>query len=192
MKKKHDLHIDDSQRESLAQEAGIDGGGIASDDVAPALMERLDAAEKERDDLRDGLLRMRAEFDNFRRRVRHEQAQDRQRGIENFVTQLLPIVDNFERAMQAAENAHSFDSMADGVHLILRSISELLARNEIEPIPALGEQFDPSLHDALQSVATDEAPDHTIVTEIERGYRMGSRVIRPSKVVVAVRPVDAG
>lgn len=137
---------------------------------------------------RDLNLRLRAEFENFRKRARHDQTEAGARGVRDFVLELLPILDNFERAADAAERSHNYDALAGGVQLILRQMADLLMKHHIEPIPAKGQPFDPERHEAMQTVVNEELPEHTVLDETERGYTMKGRVIRPSRVTVTTRP----
>jgi molecular chaperone GrpE len=102
--------------------------------------------------------------------------------------ELLPILDNFERALQAAEATRELEPLLEGVRLTERQIKALLARYDIHPIEAVGQPFDPNLHEAIQRIETDEYEDGVIIDEVERGYRIGERVLRPSRVIVARRP----
>lgn len=152
------------------------------------LIDRCEDAEKKAEEEHQNLLRALADFDNYRRRTRAEMDQARQFAIEDFAIRLLPIMDNFERAIKAAEEIKDFDALHGGVILILRQLGDVLQKEGVEPIEAEGRQFDPNLHEAAMRVDTDEYPDGTIIEEFQKGYKLGDKVIRPAMVKVAHRP----
>ncbi|MCL6519622.1 MAG: nucleotide exchange factor GrpE [Armatimonadetes bacterium] len=152
------------------------------------LKERCEEAERRAEEEHDNFLRTLADFTNYRRRAREELEQVRKFATEDFIIRLLPILDNFERAIKAAEETKNFDSLHGGVILILRQLRDLLAKEGVEPIKAVGEKFDPMKHEAVARVDTTEYPDETIVEEVRTGYTMNGRVIRPSAVKVAHHP----
>lgn len=132
----------------------------------------------------DSLLRAMADFDNFRRRTRQEMEEIRRIALEEFLRSLLRVMDNFERAMQAAEESQSFDKLMEGVQLTYRQLQSLLREAGVQPIEAVGKPFDPNFHEAVQRVESPEHPDETVLEEVERGYMIQSRVLRPSRVKV--------
>lgn len=152
------------------------------------LKERLEAAEKRADEEHDKFLRTLAEFDNFRKRSREEFQQVCTFAIEDLVIRLLPVLDNFERAIKTAEEIKDYDALHGGVILILRQLRDILTKEGVTPIEAQGKLFDPNLHEAVMRVDTDEYPDGTIVEEFQAGYTLGDKVIRPSMVKVARHP----
>lgn len=132
----------------------------------------------------DSLLRTMADFDNFRRRTRQEMEEIRRIALEEFLRSLLRVMDNFERAMQAAEETQSFEKLMEGVQLTYRQLQALLREAGVQPIEAVGKPFDPNFHEAVQRVESPEHPDETVLEEVERGYMIQSRVLRPSRVKV--------
>lgn len=159
-------------------------------DVA-ALEARLHALEEENAQLRqqiaekqNSLLRTLADFDNFRRRTRQELEEIRRIALEEFLRGLLRVMDNFERAMQATQESQSFDKLMEGVQLTYRQMQALLREAGVQPIEAVGKPFDPNFHEAVQRIQSDEHPDETVLEEVERGYMIQSRVLRPSRVKV--------
>ncbi|CUU36495.1 MAG: nucleotide exchange factor GrpE [Armatimonadetes bacterium] len=149
---------------------------------------RLQEMEQALEEQKNLYLRTLADFQNYRRRQNEEMERQRIRVLETLLEDLLPILDNFERALQAAEATRELEPLLEGVKMTDRQIKALLARFDIHPIEAVGKPFDPNLHEAIQRVESEEYEDGTIIDEVERGYRMGERVIRPSKVIVARRP----
>lgn len=152
------------------------------------LQARIAELEQAYEEQKNLYLRTLADFQNYRRRQHDEM--ERQRGLllESLMEDLLPILDNFERALQAAEATRELEPLMEGVRMTERQIKALLARYDIHPIIAVGQPFDPNLHEAIQRVESAEYEDNIVIDEVERGYRMGERVLRPSRVIVAKRP----
>ena len=156
-----------------------------------ALAERCGAAEKRAEEERENFLRAVADFHNYRRRVRAELQQARQFGVEDFIIRLLPVLDNFERAIKTAEEMNDFDALHGGVVLILRQLRDVLEKEGVKPIETEGQQFDPTKHEAVMRVETDEYPDNAIIEEFQKGYMLGDKVIKPSMVKVARHPENS-
>jgi molecular chaperone GrpE len=155
--------------------------GGASEPVDDASISEL---KRERDEYYDRLLRITAEFDNYRKRIERERRETIERAAAGLIEELLPIVDDFERALRADAGAETA-SYRDGVALIVRQIRDLLARRGVTAIEALGADFDPHLH---QAVAYEPSPGHRegeVIEELRRGYTLGDRLLRPAMVKVA-------
>ncbi|KPK17171.1 MAG: hypothetical protein AMJ62_02895 [Myxococcales bacterium SG8_38] len=148
----------------------------------------LEKARAERDRMRDQLLRIAADFDNFRKRSRKEIEEVRRRAIEDTLREVLPVVDNLERAVGAMAEASDVAAVAQGVQMVLRSFDDIASRLSLKRVPAVGEQFDPTCHDAMQQQETDQHAPGTIVAEVVPGYYLGDRLLRPAMVVVAKPP----
>jgi molecular chaperone GrpE len=146
----------------------------------------VEKARAERDRMREQLLRIAADFDNFRKRSRKEIEEVRRRTIEDTLREVLPIVDNLERAVEAMNDASDVEAVADGVRMVLRGFDEIASRLGLKRVPGVGSQFDPTCHDAMQQEATNEHEPGTIVSEVVPGYYLGDRLLRPAMVVVAV------
>jgi molecular chaperone GrpE len=146
----------------------------------------LQALQKERDQLLDRLARQQAEFENFRKRAAREQLDFREYATSNAILSLLPALDSFDRALQV-ENADPKDFRA-GVELINRQLHDALTKLGITPIAAEGEVFDPKLHEAVQVEDTDRMESNRVLRELQRGYRLKDRLLRPAMVVVARNP----
>jgi molecular chaperone GrpE len=144
--------------------------------------EEFERLQKERDSLFDRLARLQAEFENFRKRNAREQAEFREYATAEAAKNFLPVLDNFNLALKI--NA-SDQNLRQGVELIRKQMEEVLAKMGVEAIPAEGEQFDPRLHEAIEMVDTTEVPDHQIIEELQRGYRVKDRLLRPAMVRVA-------
>jgi molecular chaperone GrpE len=150
-----------------------------------ALESELEQLRRDVDEARDRYLRVLADFDNYKKRQREEIARQVNQAREELILKLLPIVDNFQRALQAAEAQHSYESLVQGVSLTLRQIQDMLEKEGVRPIEAVGEQFNPELHEALMREETDEYPENTVIDELEKGYTMNGKVLRPARVKVA-------
>ncbi len=137
-------------------------------------------------ELRDQHLRLRAEFDNFRKRTAREHQQVRERAGENIVKDILPVLDDLERAC-ASDPAESENDTAfrEGIELVLKSLQDSLARHGLKAIDAQSQPFDPNRHEAVMAMETEDHPADTVIEEIQKGYTLRDRVIRPSRVVVA-------
>lgn len=164
-------------------DADVDGAEAANDQPT-----ELDQVRQERDRMREQLLRIAADFDNFRKRSRKEIEEVRRRTIEDTLREVLPLVDNLERAADAVDDATEVAAVADGVRMVLRSFDDIASRLGLRRVPTVGEQFDPTCHDAMQQEETDEHAPGTIVAEVVPGYYLGERLLRPAMVVVAKPP----
>ncbi len=145
-------------------------------------VDELAEATRERDEYLDALQRLKAEFDNFRKRTAREQSDLFARASERIVKELLPIFDDLGRALEAAEQ-HEEAKLEDGVRLVQRALADLLAKEGLAEIETEG-QFDPHVHEALLSQPS-EAAEGTVLDVVQKGYRLGDRVLRPARVVVA-------
>lgn len=148
------------------------------------LKERLSETEKQNKELEDRLIRLAAEFDNYKKRVAKEQNQLVKNANENLISKLLESLDNFSRALDSAKNSDDIKSLQSGVELIYSQLMDILTKEGLEEIKAVGERFDPHLHEAVLQIESDQ-PEGTIVDEISKGYKLNGKVIRHSKVVVS-------
>ena len=168
--------------EADAADAGRAGGPPAQNPDMRRLESQL-SAERER------MLRLRADFDNYRKRTERERAEIERYALADMLRELLPVVDNLERALsvQGAQGAPGDASdLRKGVEMIVRQFHELLKRYGLVPIVALGERFDPSVHEAVFQEESDDIVVPTVASELQRGYRLNDRLLRPSLVKVAV------
>lgn len=167
-------------------EEGMEAGTAASAPAAPSGVEaELEKVKAERDTLLDRLARMQAEFENARRRAAKEQQDFRDFATVDAIKSLLPVVDSFERALQAKSEPGDFRS---GVELIYKQLQDVLAKLGVKPIEAKGQPFDPHVHEAIEMVETSEEPDHQVLDEWQRGYKFKDRLLRPAMVRVAKNP----
>ena len=161
------------------------GPSAASPAQATGIEAEVQKLKAERDSLLDRLARAQAEFENARRRFSKEQQDFRDFALADTIKSLLPVVDNFERALQSKSEPADFRS---GVELIYKQLQDVLTKLGVSPIPAKGEQFDPHVHEAVEMVETSDAADHQILEEWQRGYKFKDRLLRPAMVRVAKNP----
>ncbi len=149
------------------------------------LKERLDESEKECKKLEDRLLRVAADFDNFKKRTAKEFANLIKFANQDLIAKLTDTLDNFERALDSAKNSSDFDSFHKGVELIYNHLKDILTKDGLKEIKTKGEKFDPNLHEAVSQIESDGYPEGVIVQEISKGYILKDRVIKAPKVIVS-------
>jgi molecular chaperone GrpE len=171
----HELQAGDGNEAAVAEAAGESVGQESE-------VQKLKA---ERDSLLDRLQRAQAEFQNARRRASKEQQDFRDYALADSIKSLLPVVDSLERALQVKSDAAELRS---GVELIYKQLLAALGKLSVNPIEAKGEAFDPRYHEAIEMVETNDAPDHQVVEELQRGYKFKDRLLRPAMVKVAKNP----
>lgn len=142
----------------------------------------------ERDGLKDQLLRTMAEAQNVQRRLRQSMEEDRKFAARPLVERLLPVLDSFERSLEAAQKGASFEALLDGVKVVDKQLRQALEAVHVERIASVGKPYDAEVHEALLSHVSEDHPEDTVTDEIESGYTMHGRVIRPAKVRVSKRP----
>ena len=197
MKKKDEQKLEEMQQEINEAEAAQEDAAEGSEEEAPeeaaseaaAMQEEIEAlkgqVEKLTGDLqekKDRLLRLQADFDNFRRRSAKEREEISAVVTQNFCKDMLPLLDNFERAMAA--ETKDVEAFQKGVEMIFTQFQEVLKKNGLEQIEAVGQKFDPNFHQAVMRVEDPEKEDDTVAQELQKGYMVKGRVIRPSMVQV--------
>jgi molecular chaperone GrpE len=187
-----DTQLKDEQRRALEnelpaadpgdgfEEKSASGGESQGSATADNELQKLRA---ERNDLFERLARLQAEFDNYRKRAAKENAEYRDYAVSDAARSLLPVVDSFTLALK--NSAAKPEDLRKGVELIFKQLQDVLQKLNIERIPAQGEPFDPRVHEAIEMVETDEAPDHHVLEELQPGYRIKGRLLRPAMVRVA-------
>jgi molecular chaperone GrpE len=187
-----DTNLKDEQNQTLEKElpAADPGDGfeekIASggdgQTAAPSGGD-LEKLRSERNELFDRLARLQAEFDNYRKRAAKENADYRDYAVSDAARSLLPVIDSFTLALKNA--AAKPEDLRKGVELIFKQLQDVLQKLNIERVPAQGEPFDPRVHEAIEMVETNDAPDHHVLEELQPGYRIKGRLLRPAMVRVA-------
>ena len=142
------------------------------------------------EELKDKLARARAEVANVQRRSANERTEAVRFALVDFMRDLLPVIDDFERSLQAAEAAGDKDSIVKGARLIYDNLLQLLKKHHVEPIEAQGRPFDPALHEAMMQQPSADLPPGSVLEEVQRGYKLHDRVIRPTRVIVSAAPPD--
>lgn len=175
--------------EGAATAPAGDSEPAARDTAAtPTPDERIAALETEKTEARDRMLRIAAEFENWKKRSRREQQECEIKGKEAVLKDMFEVLDNLERATAAwGENTDS-KGVQQGVQLVLRLFQSKLERHDVRPIEAKGQPFDPRMHDAISQVPTTDVSPGVVISELQKGYRMGDRLLRPATVIVAIAP----
>lgn len=171
--------------EASSDEAASAAEQESSGSAAASLHEQLEAAQSERDANYDRFLRSQAEFDNYRKRAQREAEEDRRFAVAPIVRDLLPVLDNLRRGVDAARPVAEAANLVQGIDLVLQQVEQTLAKYGVTPIVAVGEAFDPHQHEALTQMPSADHPPMTVLQELERGYKLHDRVVRPSKVIVS-------
>jgi molecular chaperone GrpE len=135
--------------------------------------------------LKEQWMRTAADFDNFRKRARRDVDEARRGGREELLKDLLPVFDNLERAIQSAQRATEVKPVAEGLTMVVKQFVDVVGRAGITKVPTVGSSFDPTIHEAIQQVETDEHAPGTVVSEVQPGYMQGERLVRAAMVVVA-------
>ena len=155
----------------------------AAEDPSAVLKAELEQVKGERDQLLDRLARLQAEFENSRRRETKERQDVRDYAVQNAVEPFLGVMDNFKLALSSQG---SVEQLRAGVELIVRQMNEALKGLNVQPVETVGTQFDPRVHEALGSIETAEYPDHQVIEEIRKGYKLRDKLLRPALVKIAV------
>jgi molecular chaperone GrpE len=172
------------ERELPAAEGGEEAAPVstAAKPVEISAASEVEKLKAERDALLDRLARLQAEFDNARKRAVREQQEFREYAAADFIKNILPILDSFERALKAEGDSSDF---RNGIELIYRQFQDALQKIGVQPIVSMGRPFDPRVHEAIEMVDTTEVPDHHVLDELQRGYKYKDRLLRPAMVRVA-------
>lgn len=184
-----EILIDESEDEQAEETSAPDNQEKEQQDPLAALQAQIDTMTQERATLYDQLLRRQAEFENYRRRVDREKSEAYTRARAEVLLELLPVIDNFERALASLENSGGdAESLRHGVELIHKQFKDALTKFGLEPVESVGQTFDPHLHEAVTIEPTDKHKENTVIEEFQRGYKLGEKLLRPAKVKVASSP----
>jgi len=189
MPKKH--YEDPEYAEAPADEqAGVETAAEQAEAAAPPISgddEAVAAAQKERDAYKEQFLRAVADFDNYRKRIERERRELSEYAAADVLLDLLPIIDNFERALQAPATGDT-EAFKRGIELIHKQMLDLLRKRGVTRIDALGADFDPNVHQAVIHEPSEEHREGEVMQELQSGYKLGERLLRPAMVKVAKRP----
>ena len=145
----------------------------------------IEKLQEKYDNLNNQYMRLAADFENYRKRQEAERESLLRFGLENALTKLLEVLDNFERAKKSLENIEDIEKYKESLELLNKQTIDTLTKLGMEPINAQGQTFDPNIHDAVMQTPTDEYPEHTVIAELQKGYKLGDKILRPSLVNVA-------
>ncbi|NPV29237.1 MAG: nucleotide exchange factor GrpE [Firmicutes bacterium] len=179
-----DRACEPSRLEVEERTESCDAGEGEGEDPAAGLARQLEEKQQELEEMWQRYLRLAADFENFRRRSQQEIEAIRQRGTEDLLRELLPVLDNFERALASARALFP-ENVVTGIEMIHRQLWSVLGQAGLQPLEARGQPFDPVYHEAFEQEETDEWPDGTVISEIQKGYLLRGKVLRPALVKVA-------
>ena len=185
------LQTDEQERENGSTHESLpaaDAQEVAPESQGGVSRQEYDRVSQERDALLDRLARLQAEFENYRKRSAREQAEFRDYAVADAVKNFLPILDNFNLALRSASTESSDQSLRSGIELIRKQMEDTLARLGVQVIPAQGQTFDPRVHEAIEMVESSDHADHEVIEELQRGYKLKDRLLRPAMVRVATNP----
>ena len=190
--REQELHQENGSAHEELPVGAADGGNLTAESngepvAAPEQQDELKKLQAERDALFDRVARQQAEFDNYRKRVAREQTDFRDYAVADAAKSFLQIVDSLDLALKAPSKGDDSD-LRKGVELIRKQMEDALTKMGARPIPAAGEPFDPHLHEAIEMVETSDVKDNHIIEELQRGYKLKDRLLRPAMVRVARNP----
>jgi len=151
------------------------------------LEKQLSASDREAEEYLDHLRRLKAEFENYKKRMIKERGQLINWAVEDLIKEFLPVLDDLERAIDSAKSSQDFSSLLQGIQMIYNYFKGLLEKKGLQEIPAEGKEFNPHVHEAIMRIESDEHPDNIVVEEMRKGYKFKDRVLRPSMVKVNKR-----
>ena len=196
--KKADSHVEKNEPATNIPNVAVDAASLnipaapAASKITPKQLTELQVRAAKADEHWDRLLRTAADFDNFKKRAARERHEAAQSAAAALVQKLLPILDHFEMAQSAAQNAQAPESgiaaLQDGIVMIRQQLKSILTEIGLEEVDATGKPFDPTLHEAVMQMETAEAPEGQVVQQIRKGYKLRDRLLRPAAVVVAKKP----
>lgn len=187
MSKKKKIKIQTEDEETPEEESTeaeeVPVAEVVEEEEGPS---ELEQAQQEAKDARDEMLRMRADTENLRKRLQKEKQDSVQFANERLIKQLIPIFENLDRALKAPDT--NVDSLKEGVKLTSDQVLALFKKENVEPIKAVGEPFDPSIHEVLSQMESNDHKENTVIEEYSKGYRMNGRVLLPARVVTTKKP----
>ena len=189
----------DKNEENLKEEVKIDEEKTAdenaeteneeklenSESVEEAKKEEVDPLQEKYDTLNNQYIRLAADFDNYRKRQEQEKEALLKYGAESTLKKMIEVLDNFERGLKAIETVEDCEKVKECYNLAYKNFTDVLTKAGLEPIKAEGETFDPNFHEAVMQTPSTEHPEHTIIAELQKGYKLGDKVLRPTLVNVA-------
>lgn len=174
--KDEEQKVEETQAEENVEEAA-DKNEVAEEEINPL--------QAKYDELNNHYIRLAADFDNYRKRQAQERESLLKYGAENTVKKLIEVLDNFDRGAKAIETVEDCEKVKECFNLAYKNFKDVLTKIGLEEIKAEGEEFDPNLHEAIMQTPTSDKPEHTIIAELQKGYKLGDKVLRPTLVNVA-------
>jgi molecular chaperone GrpE len=173
-------------KEEITEEVQTEVSEDISENKQEEVQEEVNPWKEKYDTLNNQYIRLAADFDNFRKRQEQERESLLKYGAENTVKKFIEVMDNFERGLKAIESVDDCEKVKECYNLAYKNFNDVLTKVGLEQIAAVGEEFDPNLHEAVMQTPTSEKPEHTIIAELQKGYKLGDKVLRPTLVNVAV------
>ncbi|MBV6712593.1 nucleotide exchange factor GrpE [Paenibacillus chitinolyticus] len=171
----------DAEHAEAAEATAPDAEGAASGRNGD-----LDELRKAAEESQQRLLRAQADFDNFRRRTRQEKEEFAKYASLKLIEQMLPVIDNFDRALVSSRETQDFEALTKGIEMVYRQLEQLMTQEGLTPIEAVGQPFNPEFHQAIMQVESDDYEEGIVVEEVQKGYMLKDKVIRPSMVKVSM------
>ena len=178
---KDENNVETSETEAKTEEETKD----TSDKKDESKNEEYSKLKADYDKLNQQYVRLAADFDNFRKRQEQERENLIKYGTEAALKKMIEVLDNFERGQKALENVEDCEKVKESFNLVHKQVHEALSKLGLEEIKAVGEEFDPNFHEAVMQTPTSEHPEHTVINELQKGYKLGDKVLRPTLVNVA-------
>ncbi len=177
----------EENNEENKEEQGISGEEEVKSSEQKAEGNELDKLKTEYENLNNQYIRLAADFDNYRKRQAQEREALLKFGAQECLKKVIEVVDNFDRAIESVENIDNVEKMKETFYILNKQLNDSLTKLGLEQIKSIGEKFDPNLHEAVMQTQTEEYPEETIIKELQKGYKVGDKVLRPAMVDVAVK-----
>jgi len=181
------VNLDNEPETPAAVEAEV----VETEDETTVLQEQLAKALDEAKIHQEQYLRTLADMENLRKRTQRDKEDLAKYANENILREILPVIDNLERAVEHAEQAESDEGLFEGVQMTLTQFGQLLGKFGVEPVDAIGQPFDPAYHQAMGQMESEEYPVNTVVQQMQKGYQLNKRLLRPAFVMLAKAPIVA-
>ena len=194
-KSNDETKIDLEDKENLEEEIKADEEKVAAENTeieqeiennGEKTVEDVNPLQEKYDNLNNQYIRLAADFDNYRKRHEQEKEALLKYGAEKTLKKMIEVLDNFERGLKAIETVDDSEKLKECYNLAYKNFIDVLTKSGLETIKAEGEEFDPNFHEAVMQTPTSEKPEHTIIAELQKGYKLGDKVLRPTLVNVAV------
>ncbi len=183
-----DINIDDKEIKSDEEKAADENTEEeAKEEIGEENQDDVNPLQEKYDQLNNQYIRLAADFDNYRKRHEQEKEALLKYGAENTLKKMIEVLDNFERGLKAIETVEDCEKVKECYNLAYKNFTDVLTKAGLEAIQAEGEIFDPNLHEAVMQTPTSDKPEHTIIAELQKGYKLGDKVLRPTLVNVAVQ-----